>query len=116
MSYYLNSVIKPELDETGKVKLSIQDNNGNVKLSNKSGSVEPMTVEEHVAELKGMDSFAAFFPGTGATGTGAVSSTPLRSKAGQHIISREDAKNPQKYRVAKEAAVKAGTTLQIAET
>jgi len=116
LSYYLDTVTKPELQENGDIKLMIRDKQGNVKLTNKSGSVEPMTVEEHVAELKGIDSFAAFFPGTGATGTGATGAHTPVVRAGQHIISRENATNPQLYRAAKEAAAKAGTTLQIAET
>jgi len=115
LKYYLETFIKAELSESGAIDLTLQDENGNVRYSSKSGSTEPMTVDEHVAELKGIDSFAAFFEGTGASGSGATPASPVKIGSGQHIIAREDAKDPQKYRVAKEAATKAGTTLQIAE-
>jgi hypothetical protein len=116
LSYYLETVTKPELQEDGTVKLIIYDKQGNVKLTNKSGSVEPMTIEEHVAELKGIDSFAAFFPGTGASGSGATGGTGgYKPKSGVINISREDAKNPVAYRKARAEAEKAGVPLQIAE-
>lgn len=45
---------------------------------------------------------------------GAGLGTPGQGSAGQHVISREDARNLTKYEAAKEAARKAGVELQIA--
>ena len=71
LRYYLEKVIKSELQDDGTIKLTVHDNDENIKYSNKSGSMELMTVEEHVSELKNIDSFAPFFEGSGATGSGA---------------------------------------------
>jgi len=55
-----------------------------------------------------------FYAGSGAGGSGAQNNT-TGGKSGSHTLSRADAKDPAKYRRAKEAAEKAGQELVILE-
>lgn len=54
-----------------------------------------------------------WFPGSNGAGAGGG----VKNANGQnvHVITREDARNPQKYQAAKAAAAKAGVELQITE-
>ena len=99
----------------GRYIVEVLGPDGNPRLTGSDGHT--MTIAELVAEMKTQNDFASAFEGTGATGSGASrGSNPPRPKGGLHVISREDAKDVNKYRAAKEAAQKAGTQLQIAET
>jgi hypothetical protein len=56
---------------------------------------------------------ARILKGAGASGSGKPPQG-AGNQPGSFVLSREDAKNPQKYEQAKEAASKAGQSLQIA--
>jgi len=79
------------------------------------GQAKPMTLETVVGELRSNQTFASAFNGTGSSGTGGTGGGGGASTLGAHTISTVDAKDPSKYRTAREAAVKAGRQLQIVE-
>jgi len=108
--------VKAEFDDKGSVILKVLDDNGVARISNASGSQDLMSIEEYVADMKGQDTYASAFEGSNASGSGAGGSGGTTIKNGVHVISQADSKDPAKYRAAKEAATKAGTTLQIADS
>ena len=99
--------------ETGDGQLVVEviDKDGNPRVD---GNGKPLSIEMLVEGMKASDTFARAFEGSGASGSGAGN----KGGAGngqQHILNTDDAKNPAKYRAAKDAAAKAGQQLQIAE-
>lgn len=101
--------------DTGEFVVEILDDKGNVRLSPKPGSTAPMTIAELVGSMKTQTDFAQAFAGSGASGSGASGggSGGGAGGTGQHTISAVDAKDVNKYRVAKEAAEKAHVQLVI---
>lgn len=74
---------------------------------------EPMTIEQLVDEFKANEDFGSSFPASGTTGSGATQG--VNGGGGRdHIISKADAQDTQKYRAARAAAEKAGVQLRIA--
>ena len=104
-----------KVDESGKMTVVVTSDEGLVRLSPKPGSTDPMTIEELVAELKQSDEFARAFDGAGASGSGAGGSDGSGRGGETHTLSQIDARDPAKYRAAKERADKAGKDLAIAE-
>lgn len=98
----------------GKFVVEVLDGEGTPRVYGSDG--HPMTINELVSEMKTQDDFTSAFEGTGATGSGASSTSTTKTKTGSHVISKVDAKDPHKYRAAKDAATKAGVQLEIAET
>lgn len=86
---------------------------GQVRIGDAKGT--PMTISQLVeAEFKSSADYAGAFAASGAAGSGAG---PTNGGAGSgYQLSREQAKDPQTYRAAKEAAAKAGQQLTISET
>jgi hypothetical protein len=82
---------------------------------------EPMTIANLLEEMAEDDEFKPLFPGDEGAGAGvppkasASGAADVLKGAGQHVIAREDAKDPAKYRAAKEQAEKVGAELAIAE-
>jgi hypothetical protein len=101
--------------DKGEFVVEVIGNDGNSRISPASRSTAPMSISELVAEMKNDEAYSPLFNGSGATGSGAAGGGVTKTKLGVHLISREDARDPQTYRAAKEAAKKAGTTLQIQE-
>ena len=103
--------------DNGKFGVRVIDAMGEERLSPASGSTEHMTIKELVGELKNDERFARAFDGVESGGSGAAGgqqgsgSTP----GGTVGISPIDAKNPQKYRAARDKAQKAGKQLVIKE-
>lgn len=96
------------VEEDGKPTVRIVKD-GKVRYG-KSG--EPMTIAERIAEMREDEVFGRAFEPVSPGGSGAQSGGKAGS-AGGHVIKREDAKDPYKYRAAKDAAQKAGTEVQI---
>ncbi len=90
----------------GRLAVEVLDEAGNPKVADAQGNL--VKLEQLVVGMKENPKFMRTFPGSGQSGGGAGGG------GGAHTISREDASNPAKYRAAKEAAGKAGATLQIA--
>jgi hypothetical protein len=96
----------------GKFVVEVIGADGNPRLVGSQGTA--MTISELVAEMKTQNDFASAFEGTNASGSGATGGG-ANKQGGVHVLSRADAKDPQKYRAAKEAATKAGSQIQIAD-
>jgi len=96
-------------------RVVVVGDNGEPRVSMKTGSVDNMTIDELVEGLRSNETFAPAFSGSGASGGGSVgSSVGSRSGGGAPIrLSYEDGKNPEKYRAAKEQAEKAGVPLLV---
>lgn len=100
--------------DDGRYRDEVVGDDGNARLTTKSGSMAPMTIEEFVSELRDSDDYAPAFEGTGAKGSGAESSQS-RSGGSTIRLSSTDARNPAKYRQAKELAEKQGVQMQIVD-
>ena len=101
--------------DDGHFLVEVVGTDGNARISPATNSTSPMTIAELIKELKTQDTFAPAFDGSGASGSGATGSGTARTKSGNHVLSYEEAKDPNKYRAAKEAASKAGVQLEIQE-
>lgn len=101
-------------EKTGRVFVEIVDGNGEPRPSPAAGSTDNMTIKEFVEELRNNPSYARAFDGTNSTGGGATGSTGgAGSGNGVFRLTEAEARDPQKYRAAKERAVKAGQRLEI---
>jgi hypothetical protein len=108
---HVKSAVKV-VEENGQFVARVIDANGQPRIANVKG--DPYTISHLVEEMKGNQVFGRAFAASGAGGSGAQNNT-AGSGGGQFTLSREQAKDPQTYRAAKEAAAKAGATVQIAE-
>jgi hypothetical protein len=111
---HIRTSTRIERGDDGKYVARIVDGKGNTRISTKSGSTDPMSIDELVESMRDHETFKPAFAGTGASGTGATGGSNAGSK-GAHVISSQDARNPAMYRAAKEAAAKAGASLSINE-
>lgn len=100
-------------EKTGRVFVEIVDANGEVRPSPASGSTDPMTIKELVEELRNNPSYARAFDGTSSTGGGATGGGNGGSGNGTFRITEADARDPAKYRAARERAAKAGQKVEI---
>lgn len=75
---------------------------------------EEMSVRELVAEMKGKDTYKPAFKAPDTTGSGARPNTGFTGSAIR--LTKEQAKDPQTYRRAKEEAEKRGVPLQFSDT
>lgn len=71
----------------------------------------PISAKEWLESMK--EKSPHWFPGSTGAGAGGGGKGGLGGAV--HVLSREDARNPQKYQAAKTAAEKAGTQLQISD-
>jgi len=78
------------------------------------GQATPMTIAQLVDEFKADESFGVAFKPRDANGTGSRNSDGSPRNSGAVVISKEDAKDVQKYRAAKERAEKAGVPFSVA--
>jgi hypothetical protein len=102
-------------NDDGTFSVVVLDAEGTERLSPVAGSTTPMSISELVEEKKGDKKYARAYDGSGASGSGAGRSGAQGSGASAYKLSGADAKNPAKYRAAKEAADKAGRDLVIGE-
>lgn len=110
----VRGMVRMEKRDDGTMAAAIMDGSGNPRLSTQAGSMDPMTMDELVEELRGDNEFARGFDGSGASGGGS-SNSDGGGTGGAHTISNEKAKDPAAYRAAKAAADKAGVELQLTE-
>jgi len=113
---HVKSATRMRQTDKGEFMVEVVGEDGNARISPATGSTAPMSITELVAEMKTQETFAPAFEGSGASGSGASGSSGTQVKNGVHIISQADAKDPHKYRAAKEASEKAGSKLQIADS
>jgi hypothetical protein len=96
-------------DENGKYVVRVLTPDGTPRMNSKG---EYLGVKDLIAELKSNEIYGRAFEGTGASGGGMKPGNSQQS--GMFTLSRDDAKDPAKYRAAREAAAKSGATFQIA--
>lgn len=108
----IKNQVRMSRNQQGKSIVEVIDANGEVRPSPSSGSIDNMTIKELVEELKNNPAYARAFDGSSASGGGANGGT-AGGGSGGHSISANDARDPAKYRAAKEAAAKAGKRLEI---
>jgi hypothetical protein len=65
--------------EAGDYVAEVVDANGNVRITNKAGSTDPMSITELVSEMKGNKIYAPAFQGSGAGGSGAQGGSAVGS-------------------------------------
>lgn len=100
--------------ETGKRSVQIVEADGTtVRISMKTGSTDPMDFDEFVSGMSKMSEFMQAFEGSGSSGSGSSGSDRTGSLGSGHRISYEDARDPRKYRAAKEAAENAKQVLEV---
>ena len=106
---HVKSAVKV-IEEDGKYQVRVVGPDGSPRMNAKG---EFLGIKDFVSEMRESEVFSRAFEGTGTTGSG----TPANRgnvRPGSFILSREDARDPMKYRAAREAAAKAGQELQIA--
>ena len=106
---HVKSAVKV-IEEDGKYQVRVVGPDGSPRMNAKG---EFLGIKDFVSEMRESEVFSRAFEGTGTTGSG----TPANRgnvRPGSFILSREDARDPMKYRAAREAATKAGQELQIA--
>ena len=96
----------------GKHFARVRDEQGNILISQKTGSHGPMEIEEYVEAMTKDPRYQVAFEGSEATGSGFKKSAGTGS-AGGYTISEADARDHKKYTAAREAATKAGQSVQI---
>jgi hypothetical protein len=108
----IRSKTQLKLGDDGKASVVILSDDGvTPRLSPKGGSTDPMSLSELITELRDSSAYARAFDGTGASGSGAGGGDNNKGKP--FVLAQADALNPVKYRLAKEAAIKAGQELVI---
>jgi len=102
-------------DSTGQFTVRIVDDQGTERLSQKAGTgTEPMQIAEFVERLREDERYGRAFNADGTSGSGASGeSAGSKPSSRAHTLSYVDAQDPVKYRNAKAAAEKAGTTLTV---
>ena len=97
------------IDDQGKYVVRVLTPDGTPRMNSKG---EYLGVKDLIAELKGNDIYGRAFEGSGASGSGMKPGNSQQS--GVFTLSRDDARDPAKYRAARDAAAKSGATFQIA--
>tara|TARA_R110002096_G_scaffold69513_10_gene166865 strand:- start:1101 stop:1907 length:807 start_codon:yes stop_codon:yes gene_type:complete len=110
---HVKSSTRVERDGSGNFVARIVDRDGHPRISMKTGSQEPMSIDELVEGMKSNDTFAPAFAGSGATGSGSAGNRTGSAVNGRHVLSFEDSRDPVKYRMAKQRADAAGSQLEI---
>ena len=106
---HVKSAVKV-IEEDGKYQVRVVGPDGSPRMNAKG---EFLGIKDFVSEMRESEVFSRAFEGTGTTGSGTPANRG-QTRPGSFILSREDARDPMKYRAAREAATKAGQELQIA--
>jgi rRNA maturation endonuclease Nob1 len=98
--------------DDGNWRVEVLGKDGKPRLTPGKGN-DLMTIDELVSEMKDSDEYAMCFEGNGATGGG---SPGTHGSGGSPIVLKgADARDPEKYRLAKAEAEKRGTTVTLQE-
>lgn len=107
---HIQSKVKVEESEDGKFSVRVMGKDG--PRYNDKG--EFMTIEDLVNEMKGNEIFGRAFEGNGFSGSGSQGSGASGDSGGKYVfITSADARNHQKYQLAKTEAQKAGKQLVV---
>lgn len=101
----------------GNLVPRIVDEKGQVRITRKSGSTDPMTIKEYVESLKEVPDYRPAFSAGNMSGGGVTSNSGNNGAggSGQFVVTPEIARNPQQYQALSQAASKAGQPLTFAE-
>lgn len=102
-----------EKDADGNFVARVVGPDGNVRVTMKQGSTDPMGIDEFVASMRENPTYAPAFEGTGQSGSGASGQAGTPGSAGTHRISAEDARDMRKLEAAKARAKEAGARLLV---
>lgn len=102
-------------EKDGDFRPVVLDEKGNPRITMKSGSSDPMGIEEFVMGLKTDPELAHAFYGSGHSGTGASGRAGGGGGAQSFVLTREQALDRATYKRAAEAAKAAGAELQITD-
>lgn len=99
---------------TGELSVRIVDAKGVERITNKSGSRDPMGIAEFVDTLRSSESFAPAFSAPPATGGGFQGSARSSGAGAPIMLSEAEARrDPRNYEAAKAQAAKAGVPLLL---
>lgn len=109
---HVRSQTRVEAENGRFVARVIDPKDGSVRISMEPRNQDPMGIPELVTSMR--ERFPAAFEGAAARGTGAAGQDGGGAGGGGGAVrlSREDAKDPVKYRAAREAAAKAGKSIE----
>lgn len=98
--------------DDGTFVVEVLGNGGTTRVSPKTGSTAPMTIEELVEEMKSSKDFMQAFEGSGAQGSGASGG---RSAGTGGVIEIDDdtARDARKFRAVQEEAKKTGAKIRL---
>jgi polyhydroxyalkanoate synthesis regulator phasin len=101
----------------GQFVAQVVDDQDNPRISLKSNSTDPMSIQELVKEMSGKDTYAPAFAGSGASGGGVAGTRGGGSPSGtgKFTLTSEQARDTATYRRAREAAAKEGQTVTITD-
>ena len=98
------------VEQDGEFVVQVVDSKGNQRIGDNKGT--PMTIAQLVEEMKASPTYGRAFEAP-ARGSSTTTTTTTGGSGGAVRLSREDAKDPAKYRAARDAAAKAGVQLEI---
>ena len=82
------------VEEDGRHTVKVFDDNGQVRLSTASGSAQPMSIAELVAEMRESEEYGVCFEAENKQGTG---NDPNNPGAGKKIYSRDELRTQEGY-------------------
>jgi len=113
----LKAMVKMKVLDDGRRVPIVVDPDGTERISSKTGAVEPMGMDELVAEFKADAAYAPAFKGTGTSGSGATGGGATGAAgSGQFTITAEAARDTRAYREVRDRAEKAGKTVTILDS
>lgn len=99
----------------GRFVATVIDKEGNVRISSEAGSTSNMTVAELVKSMRGDETFAGCFKGSGASGGGAHNHAGGGGNGSDVTLTKEQYRDVDTFRSANERATKAGGKVVISE-
>jgi len=99
----------------GKPTPVVVGENGTPRISLKTGSRDPMTVDELLDEMKSQEAYAPVFPGSGNSGSGAPPRTQGVERNGAVILTAEESRDPKKWQAARDQANERGVQVEVLE-
>ena len=100
------------VNENGKYSVQVLTPDGSAPMVDSSGN--PLSIEDFVKSMRDDEDFQSAFKAKGGTGSGSKGGG-AGAPGKPHTISRADARAHRKYLAAKEAAEKAGASLEIVD-
>lgn len=108
--------IKADVEADGELRAYVVDANGNkAHVMGKDGSMQPMSIEALVEQMRGQDSYAPAFQGSGASGAGTQTARGAGASSPFTISATQARNDPRAYQAVRERAIAAGQQVQITQ-